>query len=97
MDGIIYLGWVLAGIGVLLMLAGSIWGIVAGFKHGAMWGIAMLAGFIFGFQLIVWAIFAVKHLEDSYPSLLTWLGGFVPLIVGVAIVLLELVVTVAST
>ena len=82
MQELFWLGGGIAILGVLMMLAGGIWGIVAAFKEGGLWGLLMLAGFFTGFQIIAWCLFAIKHFDSSYPSFLLYIGGFLPLAVG---------------
>lgn len=96
MTGFFWLGVALLSLGAILALAGGIWGIVAGFKKGALWGIAMLVGFLTGLQILAWLIFAIKHFEDSYPSFLMHLGGLVPMMIGGGIMLFELFLKAAT-
>lgn len=83
------LSFLLMGVGALVTLIGAIWGIVAAFKEGTGWGLLMLAGFFFGFQILSWAVFALKHFDEAYPSFLTYLGGLLPLVLGVAMFFFE--------
>lgn len=86
----------LMGVGALITMIGGIWGIVAAFREGALWGLLMLAGFISGLQLLAWGIFAMKYFDEAYPPFLTYIGGLLPLGLGIAMFFFELAIKFAS-
>jgi len=73
------LGLGLMIVGAILTLAGYIWWLVEMFKTKVIWGVG---GFILAPVMLIWLAMDFK---ERYQPAVMWLGGLIPLIVGLFI------------
>lgn len=86
MFGMIAIG--LIALGVLVMLAASIWQIIEAFKDSVAWGVISLL--FCGLGGFVWCVVNIK--EEGWKPLVAYCGGFLPLVLGVVMGNMELAI-----
>lgn len=82
------LGFLLMGVGSIVSLAGLVWQVVEAFKTSTMWGVFSILGALC-LALIPNIVWLVLNWQDGWRPLVVWLGGIIPSLCGLFLLMME--------